>query len=47
MKVEVAILGSTTLINLMVSVDVKQNWNLVIVRVQELCEQGSLQFLWT
>ena len=44
---EMAILGSPTLINLMVNVDVKQNWNLVIVRAQELCEEGSLRFLWT
>ena len=39
MKVEVAVLGSPTVIVLTVSVDVKQHWTLTALRrVQELCE---------
>ena len=42
MKVEVAVLGSPSLISLMVSVDVKQHLEEIDeLRAQELCESGG------
>ena len=47
MKVEVDVLGSTSLINLTVSVDVKPHFNqLVHCRAQELCESRGGRTSW-